>query len=243
MTDELSRSRQPPKEMHVKFRRKSTAPTEVEPGGPGNQESGNQEAGNQESGDQSGDQSGDAASGPYDVSEVDVESMARVDLGSLLIPPSEGRELRVQVDETTQAVQSVMIAGPEGALELRAFAAPRNGDLWSDVRLQIVADLEKRGGSSTEREGRFGPELACQRPVQLPDGKSVLQPARIIGINGSRWFLRATLLGGPARSAEAGASWEEILSHVVVRRGEHAMPVGDPLPITLPSDARRLPSA
>ncbi|MEO5853739.1 MAG: DUF3710 domain-containing protein [Nocardioides sp.] len=179
--------------------------------------------------------------GPLDIAEVDLEdSVQRVDLGSLLLTPTEGREVRVQVDDTTQAVQSVMIAGPDGALELRAFAAPRNGDLWSDVRPQIVADLERRGGTATEQEGRFGPELACERPVELPDGTSVVQPTRVVGINGPRWFLRATFLGGPARSADAAASWEDMLTRVVVRRGEHAMPVADPLPITLPGDARRV---
>ncbi len=60
--------------------------------------------------------------------------MQRLDLGSLLITPEPGRELRLQVDERTQAVQAVLLAGSDGALELRAFAAPRNGDLWSEVR-------------------------------------------------------------------------------------------------------------
>lgn len=188
-----------------------------------------------------GDDQPGSATGPFDVADVDLEgSVPRVDLGSLLITPTQGREVRVQVDESTQAVQSVMIAGPDGALELRAFAAPRHGDLWSDVRPQIVADLERRGGTATEQEGRFGPELACERPVELPDGTSVVQPTRVVGINGPRWFLRATFMGGPARSSGTGDSWEEMLTQVVVRRGAHAMPVADPLPITLPGEARRV---
>ena len=32
-----------------------------------------------------------------------------------------------------------------------------------------------------------------------------------------------------------------MLALVVVRRGDHAMPVADPLPIVLPTDARKLP--
>ncbi len=36
-----------------------------------------------------------------------------------------------------------MLAGPDGALELRAFAAPRNGDLWSEVRPQIAGDVAR----------------------------------------------------------------------------------------------------
>ena len=178
--------------------------------------------------------------GPYDVSEVDVESSGRVDLGSLLIAPSAGREVRVQVDEATQAVQSVLVAGPDGALELRAYAAARNGDMWAEVRPQIVADIEGRGGTVEEREGRFGPELVCQRPVQMPDGKSAVQPSRIVGVNGPRWLLRATFLGAPAVRPEDAASWEDVLAQVVVRRGDHAMPPGDALPVVLPNEARKL---
>lgn len=216
----------------MKFRRKS-APTEAD------ETSGADRIG-EEPAEGQARSAADPATGPFDIAEVDLESTPRVDLGSLLIAPTKGREVRVQVDEATQAVQSVMIAGPDGALELRAFAAPRNGDLWSEVRPQIVADLERRGGTATEQEGRFGPELACERPVELPDGKSAVQPTRVVGINGPRWFLRATFLGGPARSPESGASWEDMLTQVVVRRGDQAMPAADPLPITLPGEARRV---
>jgi len=176
--------------------------------------------------------------GPFDVEDVDDVS-DRVDLGALLLLPVPDTELQLQVDEASGQVQSVMFAGAEGALELRAFAAPRRGDLWSEVRPQIAADLARRGGTATERDGRFGTELECQLPVTLPDGKGGIQPSRIIGINGSRWLLRATLLGRPAVEPEAAASFEEALTTVVVRRGGQAMPVGDPLPLVLPPEARR----
>ena len=176
--------------------------------------------------------------GPFDAEELD-DTDGRVDLGALVLLPVPGTELQLQVDEASGNVSSVMFAGPEGALELRVFAAPRHGDLWSEVRPQIAADLGRRGGTATEREGRFGTELVCQMPVTLPDGKSAMQPSRVIGINGTRWLLRATLLGRPAVEPEAGAEFEEALNTVAVRRGDHAMPVGDPLALTLPPDARR----
>jgi hypothetical protein len=179
------------------------------------------------------------AAGPYDVSDVEGDGVERVDLGSLLITPEPGRELRLQVDENTQAVQSVVLAGSDGALELRAFSAPRGGDLWSEVRPQVAADMARRGGTATEREGAFGTELVCQLTVQTPDGKTATQPSRIVGVNGSRWMLRATFLGRPALDAEGAGDWEDSLRSVVVRRGEHAMPVGDALPLSLPANARR----
>lgn len=178
--------------------------------------------------------------GPFDESEVAGDGVQRVDLGCLLIAPSEGRELRLQVDEKSGTVQAVMLTGPDGALEIQPFAAPRNGDLWSTVRPQIQADITGRGGQAEEREGRFGTELICQVPVKKPDGSVGLQPSRIIGINGQRWMLRASFMGRPALAPEASQEWEDALATVVVRRGAGAMPVGEPIPATLPDQARRI---
>lgn len=177
--------------------------------------------------------------GPYDVEEV-ADDEQRIDLGSLLVAPVPGTELRIQVDERTQRVQSVVLAGPDGALELRAFSAPRHGDLWSEVRPQLAADMARRGGTATEQEGPFGPELRCQLTVKAPDGRTGQQASRIVGINGSRWMVRATFLGKPALDRESAAPWEEALTKLAVRRGDHALPVGDPLPVVVPEEARRL---
>ena len=179
-----------------------------------------------------------AGEGPFDIDDIKGDGVVRVDLGSLLLPPESGRELRLQVDDRTGEVQAVVLTGPDGALEMRAFAAPRNGDLWSQVRPQLAADMARRGGTATEREGRFGTELLCQLTVTTPEGRTATQPSRIVGINGSRWMLRATLLGRPAMEPDNAAAWEESLANVVVRRGDHAMPVGDALPLVMPENAR-----
>ncbi|MBO0846691.1 MAG: DUF3710 domain-containing protein [Nocardioides sp.] len=186
------------------------------------------------------EETGDAvsASGPWDSDEQPDDGLPRVDLGSLRVAPREGAELRLQVDEATGQVQSVMLAADEGALELRAFAAPRNGDLWSEVRPQIAADVAQHGGTATEREGRWGTELVCQMQVVLPDGTQAIQPSRIVGVNGARWLLRATFLGQPAVEPDTAGPWEDSLATVVVHRGGQAMPVGDALPLVLPDDAQ-----
>jgi hypothetical protein len=182
----------------------------------------------------------DAGTGPFDVSQVEGDGIDRADLGSVLVPAIADRELRLQVDEQSGQVRAVMLAGSDGACEFQAFAAPRNGDLWSDVRPQIAEDMVRRGGQATEREGRWGIELVCQMPVKRPDGTQATQPSRIIGINGDRWMLRASFLGRPAIDPDNTAEWEDALAQVVVRRGEQAMPVGEPLPVSLPDDARRV---
>ncbi|HEX4686179.1 MAG TPA: DUF3710 domain-containing protein [Nocardioides sp.] len=178
--------------------------------------------------------------GPWDSESLPEDGVDRVDLGSLRVAPREGADLRLQVDENTGEVQSVMLAAEEGALELRAFAAPRHGDLWSEVRPQIAADISRHGGTASEREGRWGVELVCQMQVVLPDGSQAMQPSRIVGVNGARWLLRATFLGQPAVEPELAQEWEDSLSSVVVHRGAQAMPVGDALPLVLPDDAERL---
>ncbi|GAW52191.1 MULTISPECIES: DUF3710 domain-containing protein [unclassified Nocardioides] len=173
--------------------------------------------------------------GPYDVDDLPADDeVQRLDLGSLLIEPVADLEVRLQVEEGSEEVQAVVLAGAEGAIELRAFAAPRGGDLWSDVRPKIAADYAQRGGTATEREGRFGTELVCALTVTAPDGRTGTQPSRVIGVNGERWMLRATLLGRPAAEIDAAGAWEDAIERIVVRRGTHAMPVGAELPLTLP---------
>ncbi|GAA3821857.1 DUF3710 domain-containing protein [Nocardioides panacisoli] len=176
--------------------------------------------------------------GPFDIEELPEDGVPRIDLGALLVAPGEGRDLRVQVDQASGQVQSVMLAGQTGALELKAYAAPRNGDLWSEIRPQIAADASKRGGTATEREGRFGTELVCEVQVARPDGAVGTQTSRVIGINGPRWLLRATLIGEPAREPDGADAWEAAITQVAVRRGAQAMPVGEALPLTLPEGAR-----
>jgi hypothetical protein len=183
----------------------------------------------------------DPSLGPWDSEEMPDDGVERIDLGSVRVAPAEGDELRLQVDEESGEVQSAMLAGEEGALELRAFAAPRGGDLWTEVRPQIAADVSRNGGTATERQGRWGTELVCQMQVILPDGTQAMQPSRIVGVNGPRWLLRATFLGKPAVEVDGAEAWEDALGAVVVHRGTHAMPVGDALPLVLPTDAQRLP--
>ena len=141
------------------------------------------------------------ADGPFDSEELPPGEVERLDLGSLLIMAEPNRELRLQVDEASGTVQSVVIAGPDGALELRAFAAPRNGDLWSETRPKIAAEVAQAGGTATEREGPWGTELICE----VGQRKGGTQVSRVIGINGPRWMLRCSLLGAaavPARRRE-----------------------------------------
>jgi hypothetical protein len=183
--------------------------------------------------------------GPLDADDLDLEDdpafADHIDLGGLLVaPPPEGVDLRLQVDEETGVVLAVLLANQDGALELRPFASRRGGDLWAEVRPQIASETARHGGTATERTGEFGIELVCMVPVTTPDGQAATQPSRVIGCNGPRWFLRATLLGLPAVEADKAGVWEDAIRSTVVRRGAGAMPPGESLPLTLPPDAEQI---
>jgi hypothetical protein len=209
----------------VKFRRKSSEPA----GTPLDEDVA---AGADPATSEAQDQS--AATGPWDVDDLSDDGIERVDLGSLLLANVDGLEIRLQIDEATDQVQSVILAGAEGAVELRAFAAPRGGDLWSEIRPRIAAEYAQRGGTATEREGFYGTELLCQLTVRGEDGRTATQPSRVVGINGGRWMLRATLLGRAAVEPDQVGPWDEAIATAVVRRGAGAMPSGADLPLTLP---------
>jgi hypothetical protein len=181
----------------------------------------------------------EAAAGPFDVTEVDVEERECVDLGSLLVTPAEPMELQLQVDEESGEVMSVVLIAEEGALELRAFAASRGGGAWDELRPRIAAEMARMGGTTDEQEGTFGTELMCMVPMETPDGEPATQPSRIAGHEGPAWLLRSTLMGRAALDDDLAGQWEETIRQVVVRRGREAMPPGAPLPLTLPPQARQ----
>lgn len=199
-----------------------------------------EEALEQDPADEAEEPAGLRANGPWDASEVTVEDddETRVNLGSLLVTPHEGLEVQLQVEESTGQVVAVVLAGEEGAAELRAFAAPRNGDVWGDVRRSVTAEVAQLGGTATEREGAYGTELAVSLTVELPDGQRAQQISKVVGIPGPRWLLRVTLFGRPAVEYREDGDVEAAVRDVVVVRGGTPVPPGDALPLTLPPNAQ-----
>ena len=118
--------------------------------------------------------------------------------------------------------------------------APRAEGTWDDTRRQIAAETARRGGTATESDGPWGTELRTRVPVQTPEGEQAYQPARVIGIDGPRWLLRATILGRPSVEPEAAGPYVEAIRSVAVHRGNDPMAPGDALPLSVPSNAQRL---
>jgi hypothetical protein len=180
------------------------------------------------------------AVGPFDESQVDLETHEGIDLGGLVVTPGDDMEVQLQVDEASGEVGAVVLVGLDGALELRAFAASRGGGAWDELRPQIAAEVTRMGGTASKRDGTFGPELVCLVPMQTPDGQGGTQTSRVTGHEGGAWLLRATLVGQPATDDGISAPWDEAIRKVVVRRGRDARPPGSPLPLRLPPEARQL---
>jgi hypothetical protein len=171
---------------------------------------------------------------------VDEDDEGRLDLGALSIPGHPEVELRLQVDESSGQVVSAMLVAADGALELRAFAAPRHEDIWEDIRPRIAAEATRLGGTATQVEGPFGTALELRVPGMSPDGQRVTQQSTVIGIPGPRWLLRVSMFGRPAVDFQHDGVLETALRGVVVVRGNQPMAPGDALPLRLPGNARRM---
>jgi hypothetical protein len=183
------------------------------------------------------------ADGPWDASErTDDDEEQRIDLGSLSVPARTDVQVQLQVDEASGEVSSVLLMAEDGAMELRAYAAPRNEDIWDDVRTQMAAEAKRRGGDSREVQGPYGTALQVVVPIVTPDGQQASQQSAVLGIAGPRWLLRASMYGRPAREWRTDGLLESLLKEVVVDRGGQPMTPGESLPLRLPAGAQRVES-
>jgi hypothetical protein len=217
------------------------------------------------------------SSGPFDITEVEsIESTAespKIDLGSLILTAVPGAELRLQVAEETGEIVWAMLVietvvdegfaelSPMGAqanasqkaqsyssaLELAAYAAPRSGGLWAELRDEISRNATEAGGTASLGEGPFGVELRRLIPVTTPEGEEGYQPSRMWVAEGPRWLLRGIVYGQAAIEEDTDspvvADVVSAFRQVIVRRGDEAMAPGDQLPLTMPTNLSQEPEA
>jgi uncharacterized protein DUF3710 len=175
--------------------------------------------------------------GPWDIADVDdPAATGRIDLGGVWIPGADGLEIRVEADNATGQVIAVTLVLGDGALQLQPFAAPRSEGIWDEVRAEIRAGITQQGGTADEVEGPVGTELRTKVQVRAADGSSGVQPARFLGVDGPRWFLRAVVTGRPAVEPAADADLIALFREVVVVRGAAPMAPREPIPLILPSE-------
>ena len=173
--------------------------------------------------------------GPWDDTDAPEDEVNRIDLGGLRVPVPPDTEVRVDVSPEGEVVAATLVRG-ETAMQVNAFAAPRRSGIWGEVRDEIAGALRESGGQAEDAEGPYGTELHAQVPAEAPGGGVGLAPARFLGVDGPRWFLRALITGPGATDPAAAEPLLGALKDCVVVRGNEAMAVRDPLPLRLPKE-------
>jgi hypothetical protein len=162
--------------------------------------------------------------GPFDAESAPADGVSRLDLGSVRVPVPEEAQLQVEVDQAGP-VRAVHVLTATGQYTITAYAAPRSGQLWSQVRRELITELETQGARVRDVDGDWGREVvAMHSDLAL----------HFIGVNGPRWLLRGVAAGPPERAAELAQRLRAMLRQTVVVRGDEPMPVRAPLPLTLP---------
>jgi hypothetical protein len=168
---------------------------------------------------------GEPREGPFDEADAPDDGVTRLDLGSVRLPVPAGAQLQVEVDPAGP-VRAVHLLTDRGQLTVTAFAAPRTGGLWGEVRAEIVAQLRGEGTSVRELPGAWG------REVHAETSQVTL---RFVGVDGPRWLVRGVAAGPAASHDELVAMLYRMLRETVVVRGQDPQPVRAPLPLALPA--------
>ncbi|OBI28881.1 hypothetical protein A5709_03240 [Mycobacterium sp. E1386] len=164
--------------------------------------------------------------GPFDIDDFEdpsVAEVARLDLGSVLIPMPEAGQLQVELTETG-VPSAVWVVTPNGRFTIAAYAAPKTGGLWREVAGELADSLRKDSAKVSIKDGPWGREVVG----------SASGAVRFIGVDGYRWMIRC-VINGPHETMEAlEQEARAALADTVVRRGDTPLPVRTPLTVQLP---------
>lgn len=168
----------------------------------------------------------DELEGPFDIEDFDdpaVAELARLDLGSVLIPMPEAGQLQVELTETG-VPSAVWVVTANGRFTIAAYAAPKTGGLWREVAGELAESLRNDSAQVSIKDGPWGREV-----VGTATGV-----VRFIGVDGYRWMIRC-VINGPHETMEAlEQEARAALADTVVRRGDTPLPVRTPLTVQLP---------
>ncbi|ACQ80194.1 conserved hypothetical protein [Beutenbergia cavernae DSM 12333] len=176
--------------------------------------------------------------GPWDVDDDDAPDLAgRVDLGAVVVPARPGMQLRMELDKKTRRVIAANITLGATSLQVQAFAAPRTAGLWDEIRTEIAESIREQEGTVDDVPGPFGRELIAKLPFRSRDGRTGTRPARFLGVDGPRWFVRGVVTGAGVADEAAAADIEAYFADVVVVRGSEARPPRELLALHVPGKA------
>jgi Protein of unknown function (DUF3710) len=199
------------------------------------------DSGGLQDGPQVGQDEHGSGAGPWDVADAPKDDVVRLDLGSILVPGLAGVEVQVNLDEASGVVVAVTAVHEGSALQLAAFAAPRNEPIWPDVRRELAAQITSDGGLADVQAEGSGSEpagtLRARVPVPAADGSVAMGEVRFIGTDGPRWMLRGVLSGPGASDPAAAQTLLALYRGVIVVRGNEAFAPSEPLPLRLPDQS------
>ena len=179
-----------------------------------------------EASEEPGSEESEELDGPFDIDDFDEPAdaeLARLDLGSVLIPMPEGGQLQVELTEGG-VPSAVWIITPNGRFTIAAYAAPKTGGLWRQVAGELADSLRKDSAKVVIRNGPWGREV-------IGTAAGVVH---FIGVDGYRWMIRC-VVNGPHETIDALImEAREALADTVVRRGDTPLPVRTPLAVQLP---------
>ena len=174
----------------------------------------------------SDDDVGDELDGPFDIEDFDdpaVAELARLDLGSVLIPMPEAGQLQVELTETG-VPSAVWVVTQNGRFTIAAYAAPKTGGLWREVAGELAESLRNDSAQVSIKDGPWGREV-----VGTATGV-----VRFIGVDGYRWMIRCVINGSQETMEALEQEARAALADTVVRRGDTPLPVRTPLAVQLP---------
>jgi hypothetical protein len=177
--------------------------------------------------------------GPWDETDSgapieDLDSGRAINFGALRLQVPEGVEVQVQADQTSGRITQLTLRDGDSGMQLQPYASRKTGGMWPEVIDSLKSSINSSGGLVETAQGQFGVEVVAQ--IQASGENGSLQPARFVGIDGPRWFLRAVFMGKAARDHQAAIRLTEILTSALVVRGGSAMAPGAPLVMNLPAN-------
>src|ERR1700742_3805597 len=164
--------------------------------------------------------------GPFDIEDFDdpaVAELARLDLGSVLIPVPEAGQLHGEVTATGLR-SAVWVVTSNGRSPIAAYAAPKTGGLWREVAGELADSLRKDSAQVSIQDGRWGREVVG----------TAAGVVRFIGVDGYRWMIRCVVNASAETVDALTEEARNALMDTVIRRGDPPLPVRTPLPVQLP---------
>jgi Protein of unknown function (DUF3710) len=165
--------------------------------------------------------------GPFDIGDFDDPAqaeVARLNLGSVLIPAPETGQLQVELTEGG-VPSAVWVITANGRFTIAAYAAPKTTGLWREVASELADAVRKDFGDVSIEMGPWGREV-------VGSGQNGI--VRFIGIDGYRWMIRCVINGTQDTIDIVAAEARKALADTVVSRGDTPLPVRTPLPVQLP---------